>query len=280
MAQRNRLTLKNYFQDGAIPTSQQFEDLIDSSVNIIEEGINSVTDKGLEIIAQEGQYLISFFSQHSRSHKPNWSINYNGSEQDLKLLRYSDDKQIIPALMTFSSSGCVGINNPKPIHDLDIAGVLKSYGRVGSHMLPPSSKAIADGNWHTITPTLSGCHAFEVMAGTGHHEKQQFALMHAIAMNTPLETKAKAKLKFFNTKDGSTTHVDGIKMCQTGNIRTGITIELQWANREETEYVLQIRTNQEISKKTIINYQLTQLWFDPDMNECFETSPPQDMKYE
>lgn len=35
---RNRSVLKSYFQKGAIPTEQQFAELIDSVSNIVEDG--------------------------------------------------------------------------------------------------------------------------------------------------------------------------------------------------------------------------------------------------
>ena len=40
MASKNRETLKNYFKKGGFATEKEFSDLIDSSMNLIDDGIS------------------------------------------------------------------------------------------------------------------------------------------------------------------------------------------------------------------------------------------------
>ena len=49
MAILNRITLKNFFRKGSVPTETNFADLIDSSINIVEDGIGRSIDDGFRI---------------------------------------------------------------------------------------------------------------------------------------------------------------------------------------------------------------------------------------
>mgnify|MGYP003309971067 CR=1 FL=1 len=47
MALINRQTLKNYFQKGGFATEKHFVDLIDSSLNIVDDGISINQKQGI-----------------------------------------------------------------------------------------------------------------------------------------------------------------------------------------------------------------------------------------
>ena len=49
MATKNRETLKNYFKKGGFATEKQFIDLIESSMNVIDDGISMQPKTGLKI---------------------------------------------------------------------------------------------------------------------------------------------------------------------------------------------------------------------------------------
>jgi hypothetical protein len=75
----------------------------------------------------------------------------------------------------------VGIGVASPQYSLDVAGTICADGRIGRQWRTP---APADGKFHPITPVLSGCVAFEIMAGvSGVKTRGRYALLHAIAMN-------------------------------------------------------------------------------------------------
>ena len=65
MTKRNRNTLKNYFLNGSVPTEDQFEDLVDSTLNIIDEGFDKSPSDGLKIsqLGDSGR-LISFYKEN------------------------------------------------------------------------------------------------------------------------------------------------------------------------------------------------------------------------
>jgi len=81
----NRETLKNFFRQGSLPTEEHFGDLIDSTLNIIDDGFSQSADNGIEITRLgTKQRLISFFSQPEE--QPDWSI---GCDPDTKSLHFS-----------------------------------------------------------------------------------------------------------------------------------------------------------------------------------------------
>lgn len=182
MAKKNRSTLKRYFREGALPSADQFGDLIDSSLNTIDEGFDKTPENGFEIsLVGDHDRLISFFKT-SAAKDAVWSINYD-KEQDRLLIRRPDAETEIPPAMTFAGDGKVGVNKDNPAYALDVEGVIASHGRVGAN--PNNQKTVAaDGEWHNITGALSGCQALEVMAGVGSKGTGRYALVSAVALNT------------------------------------------------------------------------------------------------
>ncbi len=64
MGIKNRETLKNYFKKGGFATEKQFIDLIESSMNVVDDGITIKPKTGLKINPLgESSKLISFFKR-------------------------------------------------------------------------------------------------------------------------------------------------------------------------------------------------------------------------
>lgn len=62
MAMKDRNTLKNYFRKGNLPSEANFENLIDSSVNKIDDGFSKTEDEGLMLSnIGESEKIISFY---------------------------------------------------------------------------------------------------------------------------------------------------------------------------------------------------------------------------
>ncbi len=257
MAKKNRSTLKRYFREGALPSADQFGDLVDSSLNTIDEGFDKTPENGFEIsLIGDHDRLISFF-RTSATKDAVWSINYD-KEQDRLLIKKPDTETETPPAIVFSGDGKVGINKKAPVVELDVDGVIASHGRIGAN--PNAQKTVpADGEWHNVTDALSGCHALEVMAGVGSKGTGRYALLNAVALNT------------FNPKGFIFNFLSlkkKIKSRQAYYLSRGNRIKLRWFSEGE-EYYLQMRTNCDYGGGVQIRYYLTKLWFDEDMSESW-----------
>jgi len=253
MAKKNRSTLKRYFREGSLPSEDQFGDLIDSSLNTIDEGFDKTPENGFEIsLVGDHDRLISFF-RTSAAKDVVWSINYD-KEQDRLLITKPDAETQTPPAMTFAGDGKVGVNKNDPAYALDVEGVIASHGRIGTY--PTRQNTVpADGAWYNITGKLKGCHALEVMAGVGREKTGRYALMNAIAINA-FNPKGKI-FNFLNLKKRIRYH-------QSYYLSRGNRIKLRWSG-ESGAYYLQMRTNCDYGGGVQIRYYLTRLWFDDTM---------------
>jgi hypothetical protein len=293
MAKHNRDTLKNYFREGALPSSIHFADLIDSTLNTLEEGFDKTAEDGLKIASLEKDDQLMSFYRESVYSEPLWSISYDQEIDSLLFKRsYSDEKTgkiTYQPILTFGEQGNVGINTTKPQQALDVAGVLRTQGRMGGMFAhvptvgeedQPAGQAIeanipADGNWHRITPILEGCHAFEIVAGVGIQWTGQYAMVRANAMNTcdprGMFAWLLERLPFLNFKNRIS--------CQHAYYRSrSDKLKLRWVEvkpgdkspageRVVRRYYLAIKTNTAYDPKVYIRYHITQLWFDNYMIE-------------
>ncbi len=270
MSKRNRNTLKRFFSEGALPSEDQFADLIDSSLNMVDEGFSKSPAYGFEVASGNTHNLISFFRMIDPE-DPLWSIRL-GANRNTLIFQHIGAEEIGPQLvLTLSDEGKVGIGVKSPETELEVAGVVKMDGRMGSvpdiDVTSSVQKAVmADGEWHDITPTLRGCHAFEVVAGAGKRKTGQYAMIHAIAMNTFNPTGW--FFNFWNLKKR-------IKIHHAYYHKWGQKLRLRWtpAKREDDyEYRLQIRSNLNYGDGIQILYHITQLWHDETMEASWRDS--------
>lgn len=191
MGIKNKESLKNYFQKGGIISEKQFVDLIDSSVNVIDDGIDVQPRDGLRL-NPTGVFsrLISFFKKKSQK-KADYTlnINYNNNEglsinniNDQTVLKIKDDK--------------VGINTDEPIYNLHVEGDLAIKSRVG---IFANGSVAADGKWHKIIDGLDGINVFEVIASaSGQINKGDYSVVYAIALSTFGGKRSRNKIKIYN----------------------------------------------------------------------------------
>ncbi len=241
MSRRNRDTLKKYFEKGRLPSEEHFGDLIDSMLNMIDEGFDKTLDQGLKIYPSgDSEKYISFFGRTNKK-SPLWSFNVNSKTKNFEI-RDVEDKTVI----SISGEGRVGVGKDDPDYALDVQGTIAGEGRVGTfaHGCVP-----ADGLWHDILEGLDGCRAFEVMAGVGKKHAGKYSLLHAVALST------------FNSKDSikSNTAYYGSR-CNR--------LKLKWEASEDHEYCLRIKTCCDYGEPVKIQYNITSLWFDPLMKGC------------
>lgn len=257
MAKKNRSTLKRYFSEGALPSADQFSDMIDSSLNVIDEGFDKTAENGFEIsLIGEHERLISFF-RNSASKESVWAINYDKNHDRLCFSK-PETGETKPPTLVLASAGRVGVNNKDPQWTLDVAGTIGAIGRIGAN--PSGQKTVpADGEWHNITGTLNGCQALEIMAGVGNKGSGKYALMQAVAMNT-FNPKG-LFFNFFGMKNR-------IRYQQAYYLSRNNKLKLRWSGSGR-EYQLQMRSNSNYGEGIRIRYYITKLWFDEDMSDSW-----------
>jgi hypothetical protein len=255
MAMQNRKTLKEFFKTGNLPTEDSFSDLIDSMVNIRNDGINRSSEHGFYIATTgEKDRLLSFFKGDD-GRSPVWVMDMSNSDDSLCISHNKKDK--VPDAndirFVISPGGNIGIKKKSPLFELDVNGTMCSSGRVGNFNSNDGEKikVVADGEWHELLSGLNGCQAFEIIAGVGKKRTGKYALMHAIAINV------------FGNR-GKIRYTQSFYMARNNSIR------LKWVGNQKG-YKLMMRTMSDygsIDKKQIcIKCTITKLWFDETMGE-------------
>ncbi|MGP1667605.1 MAG: hypothetical protein ACTS5I_17240 [Rhodanobacter sp.] len=260
----NRESLRAYFSDGALPTQEHFADLIESMLNMNDEGFNKSVERGFEISAANGyEALLSFFRDQDPD-VPLWGVGFGGAQGQL-LIRANpgakDEQNVTaPPLWSLDPAGRVGICTGTPQAALDVNGVLRSKGRRGSYARASAAPVLANGKWQDLTDDLDGCQAFEITAGAGHQGQGRFALVHAVALNAYNPTLG--ILDFLNRKRAIRgDHAFYARRCDR--------LQLRWtgSSGRNARYRLQIRSGCDYGQGVAIQAHLTQLWFDPHMHE-------------
>jgi len=294
MASRPRDTLRKFFAVGKLPTQEHFSDLIDSTLNMSDEGFHKSAANGVEIATPAGHdSLLSFYREQDPNQRRSYLSFGENNESEQIQFRFGDavygadsSQARVPALTldarieAADRTGAgepivvqrVGINRKLPEEALDVDGVVRARGRVGLIDIEADdlAKLKADGNWHAVTKPLRGCQAFEVMAGVGILNTGKFALLHAVALNT------------FNPQAGYLRRL-WERLFPASNIRQTCAhygrrcdqLELKWdgGSGADAEYRLMIRTRCSYGQEVRIQCHLTQLWFDPFMKKCAVAAP-------
>lgn len=251
MTRRRRSMLKERFAQGKMPSEVDFGDLIESMLNMLDEGFEKTPEAGFKVAQVHDGKLLSFYKDISTGGVL-WSA---GLDKATNNLSFHDERN--QALLTLASEtnadgiqrSAVGIRQSHPRHELDVAGTVAAHARVGrrGELAVP-----ADGNWYDATDYMTGCQAWEVVAGVGAKDSEgRYALMHAFALNA------------FTRNDSITYH-----QSHFGNKCSRI--ELRWFNHPDDkvfEFKLQMRVGCTYGDDVWIQYHLTQLWQDTLMLE-------------
>lgn len=237
MARRNRETLKNYFRQGKRPSEQEFTDLIDSTLNTLDDGYSGSPQTGLGLtpLTEKGTILSAFRNQEDT--KPIWEIAVDKNNADLHIRRCGGDESTPLITVKYEDSTISGTP------EIAFNGIINCKGRKGSFK---NGVAPADGNWHDIINSEdrleAGCWAFEIVAYCGQRHKGRYALAVATAINC---FGANAKIHTVQSHFG-----------QWGN-----KIKLRWKKvKGEHNAKLQIKTYFRYSNEAQIEYQISALW--------------------
>ncbi len=176
MAIRSRQILKDFFSDGKRPSQEEFRDLIDSAVNILDDGYSKDAKDGLKLAPKnDSNTLLSMCTKSGAP--PSWIFTINDAE-DLLIERNTQghthdgsegDRE--PSIL---------LNAPKTtvIGDIEIRGIKKGTS------VTPEFAPVADGKWHDITGDLYGMYAMEIMASVcGKKGSGEYAVLMAWATN-------------------------------------------------------------------------------------------------
>lgn len=118
---KNRSTLKDYFKKGAIPTADNFGDLIDSMLNQEEDGISKIPNDPLKITAiGVDEALVNFYRIEKSAEQLSWQIK---QKSDGKAgLSISDTAA--NRLFIENGTGNIGVGTPTPGAKLDVLGAV------------------------------------------------------------------------------------------------------------------------------------------------------------
>ncbi len=259
MKKRPRAELKARFGAGTMPSMSDFGMLIESTMNIADDGIEHSERRGLCLTQMNGdeRRLLSFY----REGNPRaWAIGLDSACGSMAFDVARPDGGAVPgqglasAVLTLRAPDAddersrprVGINKRKPAYELDVGGTIAAKGRRGVE----GPLAWADGDWYTIRKGLEGCVALEVVAGTGKALSGKYALMHAFALKI---FDAKGDITYHRSHYGSRRH----------------RLELQWLPEKGTnKFDLQIKVHCHFGDGVRIRYHVTELWDDPAMAMC------------
>ena len=246
MALKDRDTLKNLFKKGKLPSENSFGDIIDSTINKIDDGFSKSMKDGLMLSpVGKSKKVLSIFSKVTDK-EAQWSVETEDGAGDSKTetqlhFKTSEDEK----LLTLSDEGRVGIGNDAPVHELDVRGTTAMSARVGNRA--EDALAPADGKWHTILSDLNYCNMFEVVARTGLVKTGNHAMVHALAMSSYGNSSAKIKHTY-------------VRYSWWRPLR----IKLRWTG-DTYNYKLQIKSTKNLGKNAMIKFHVTELWSDSNI---------------
>jgi len=239
----NRDTLKNFFRNGSMPTEGAFGNLIDSTVNKVDDGFSKDQEHGL-MLSPEGssQKLLSFYENIAQK-SPAWHIELK-TDETAKGLSISEGKDVNESRLFLENGGNVGIGTTAPQQRLDVNGMVAMKGRVGTAY---ASEIPADGKWYSIVSGLNHSHAFEVIARVGEKGSGRHAMLQAIALSTYGSSEHRVQHNH--------AHYSFWRPCK---------IKLKWEGTT-FDYGLKMKSTHNFGKGVAVKFFITRLWGDEEL---------------
>ena len=179
MALLTRSTLKNLFKRGMVPSEVNFADLIDSTLNKVDDGFSQSTTEGFMLAPQGPNNRLLSFYESIRDPNAAFTMSMNPTPHSHGL-SFNDDEN--NSMLFLRKGGNVGIGTTLPNFKLEVNGMTGMAGRVGTFAV---GDIPADGRWHPIVTDLEGVQAFDIIAYAGGRSgRGKYALSQAIAVAT------------------------------------------------------------------------------------------------
>jgi hypothetical protein len=249
MSIKDRKTLKNLFGKGRLPSENSFSDMIDSSINKIDDGFSKSIEDGLMLSPTgDSERVLSIFDKITDV-LPSWTVNLfkkSNDEKTEKSLNFKSANNIEP-LLTLTENQQIGINNKQPKHTLDVKGYSASKGVIGNASV--SNEIPADRQWHNILENLNYCTAFEVVARVGVVNTGKHALLRAIVMSA--YGNSSNKIKCLHARY---------------TLWRRLRIKLRWVG-STYNYALQMKCSKNLGNGAVVRFHVKQLWDDLEMGE-------------
>jgi hypothetical protein len=239
MAVRNRKTLIESFGSGQRPSSDDFRNLIESTVNILDDGFSKDAQTGIKLAPiSEKEGTVMTFLQSMTEDGSRWEFDV--IEKDLRISRIAENKK--EQLILLKQDGNMELGDSDG--EVHVKGTLRSDFRSGKKSKP---EAFADGRWHDITEDLEGIHALEVICVMGERHTGKHAVLLAHATHC---FGAKPRIRKLRSHYGA----------------FGNKLQLRWV-RSGFCCKLQVRTRFPLGKKIAIHSSATWLWENPLMEK-------------
>lgn len=167
MAIRNRETLKKSFQNGLRPSEEDFTNLIESMVNILDDGFSKNAQTGIRLapLSKDKGTVMTFLQDISDEHS-RWEVAVVNS-QDLKISKKTPREE--QQLLVLKNDGTIELGcEGKHVKIVGTLDVKQTKGSFIETSIP------ADGKWHDVSEDLEGICALELVAvygkkNTGKH---------------------------------------------------------------------------------------------------------------
>lgn len=241
----DRISLKEFFKNGSIPSETHFSFLIDSMINKQDDGFNKDSENGLILSTTGSSKKLLTFYKKVDDLDPFFYIEVDENDSYSLKLKPNlplDDEELQTKSFYFEDDGSFGIGKKREEGmKLNVGGFASMEGRTGNYR---TGFVPANGKWHSIISSLNNCHAFEIVARTGKRTSGRFSILHAIALATFGHSKHKIR---------KTTAYYGFWWNK---------IHIRWKSNGTYNYELQISTNRNYGDDTQIYYRVTNLWED------------------
>lgn len=264
MAKKNRAELKNIFSKGKIPSEGDFHDLIDSMPNFLDEGFSGIENGGLKVRKGQSNTILEVNDPtgqdwYLRTYDEKEGVGFDIGENNVG----SENSEHPNSRIFIQKEKGIGIDNPKPVYNLDVRGSIGIESRVGTFA---SGSFPADGKWRNILPeegsmARKGIYALEVVASTESSLESSFhSILHAICVGA-FPGASRGLKKLFGIDNTM-----GIRKVVSFYSRRRHSLQIRWAGSRINSR-LEIRTRRGAwgkDKDVTIHYQITSLLPEPD----------------
>lgn len=231
MAKRNRITLKEYFGKGKRPTGEQFADLVDSMLNIVDDGFGKSPEKGLLLSPLDEAGAVLEIRRDMLDDEASWVVAL-GKGGELQIHRDPNEEPYL----TISKDGCVTLGSVCRPVSVQVNGSIRADSFLGGYL---QGTVPADGFWHPVGDMEYTCRAYRVLASCGLKGKGRYALAEVTAMHC------------FGRRRR-------IKGCHSWFGNRFNRIQFRWYV-DDGMCGLQVRTRSDYGEGALINYKVTQL---------------------